>query len=435
MKISVFGLGYVGSTTAGCLVRSGHHVVGVDSNESKVHELNAGKSPVAEPGLEELLKDGIAAGRLKGTVDPVEALRDSVLALVCVGTPSTADGTHNMTHVADVSRQIATALKNFANRRTTVVYRSTMRPGTTEEVVAPIFRSILGSQMHERVELVYNPEFLREASAINDYFHPPKIVIGTVDGKHSYRMDELYSDIDAPIFYTRFGVAEITKFVDNSWHATKVAFTNEIGRICVALDLDPQEVNEIFVSDTKLNISPYYMRPGGAFGGSCLPKDVRALQHLAGDLGAGAVLVDSLIRSNEAHKHFVFAQCVRNLSPGARVLVVGLAFKADSDDLRESPNVDLVGKLLRAGYHVDVFDPGIQAERLIGQNLGYAYVHLPNLASLLVSEENIDIDSYDLVVDMNGRAKSLPVPADRLLSIHRLRPSRRLAPIMLGAAQ
>ena len=224
--------------------------------------------------------------------------------------------------------------------------------------------------------MVYNPEFLREATAINDYFHPPKIVIGTPTARRR-RMTALYADIDAPVFVTGYGESEITKFVDNSWHAVKVAFANEIGRIAVRLGIDPQKVHEIFVSDTKLNISSYYTRPGGAFGGSCLPKDVRALQHLAGDLGVGAALIDSVIRSNEAHKRFAFELSEQQLPPRARVLVVGLAFKARSDDIRESPNVDLVGKLLRAGHTVHVYDPYIEPSRMVGQNLGYAYVYLP----------------------------------------------------------
>jgi len=420
MKISVFGLGYVGSTTVGCLAKSGHQIVGVDVNEAKVSGLNSGNSPIAEPGLADLLSRGVAAGLIKATHDPDYAVRDADMVLICVGTPSMADGSHNMAHVAEVSRQIAVALSKTRLRRLPVVYRSTMRPGATEEIIRPIFRSILGESVNERVELIYNPEFLREATAIHDYFHPPKIVIGTADGMPSECMTELYRNIDAPTFHTRYSEAELTKFVDNSWHATKVTFANEIGRMCVMLGIDAEAVHEIFISDSKLNISPHYLRPGGAFGGSCLPKDVRALQHLAGDLGAGAALIDSLIRSNEAHKHFVFAHCIRNLAPGATILVVGLAFKAGSDDLRESPNVDLVGKLLRAGFKVKVYDPGIRTERLVGQNLGYAYVHLPNLASLLVTKQQAHTDNYDLVVDLNGQAQDFAASATSFVNIHKL---------------
>lgn len=420
MKIAIFGLGYVGLTAAACLAKSGHRVVGVDVSASKIETLNSGLSPITEPGLPELLADGVKSGLISATLDPMKAISDADIAIICVGTPSGFDGAHNMDHIVDVSRQIGAALKSLKRDRLTVVYRSTMRPGSIEEIVVPVFGSILGDDVAERVEVVYNPEFLREATAINDYFHPPKIVIGTADGAPSARMTALYAGIDAPVFVTTYGASEITKFVDNSWHAVKVAFANEIGRIAVRLGIDPQQVHQIFVSDTKLNISPYYTRPGGAFGGSCLPKDVRALQHLAGDLGVGAALIDSLLRSNEAHKHFTFELSDAQLPPRARVLVVGLAFKARSDDIRESPNVDLVGKLLRAGHTVHVYDPYVDPLRMVGQNLGYAYVYLPNIAELLVDRTQAEAGAYDLVIDLNGQAHTLNVSASRVLDIHKL---------------
>jgi GDP-mannose 6-dehydrogenase len=429
MNIAIFGLGYVGLTAAACLARSGHAVTGVDVSATKVAELNQGHSPIAEPGLPELIAEGVRTGRIKATLEPALAVAGADIAIICVGTPSGADGAHDMRHIVDVSRQIAVTLLSLEHKRLTVVFRSTMRPGSISEIVAPIFHSVLGDAGIGRVELVYNPEFLREASAINDYFHPPKIVIGTADGLPSDRMTELYSDIDAPMFVTGYGEAEITKFVDNSWHAVKVAFANEIGRIAVRLGISPQKVHEIFVSDTKLNISSYYMRPGGAFGGSCLPKDVRALQHLAGDLGVGAALIDSLLRSNEAHKRFAFELSEDQLPAKARVLVVGLAFKAKSDDLRESPNVDLVGKLIRAGHTVHVYDPYIDPERLVGQNLGYAYVYLPNIAQLLVDRARMESETYDLVIDLNGQGRTLDVKASRILDIHTLSGHAELEPI------
>jgi GDP-mannose 6-dehydrogenase len=225
-----------------------------------------------------------------------------------------------------------------------------------------------------------------------------------------------------PVFCTGYREAEFTKFVDNTWHAVKVAYANEIGRMCLKLGIDPQKVHEIFVSDTKLNISAYYMRPGGAFGGSCLPKDVRALQHLAGDVGASANLIDSLIRSNEAHKHFIYDYCTRHLAPGARVLLVGLAFKANSDDLRESPNVDLAGKLLRGGFRLSIHDPGVEPSKLVGQNLGYAYAHLPSWSSLLVSREEAESQAFDLVVDASGQGKSLNLRTARFIDVHAFDP-------------
>ncbi len=428
MNIAVFGLGYVGVTAAGCLAKDGHRVTGVDVSPVKVAEINQGRSPITEPGLPELIAEGVRTGLIQATLDVAFAVETADVAIVCVGTPSGPDGAHNMEHIADVSRQIAASLSSMKQNRLTVIYRSTMRPGSINEIVVPIFESILGANDLDRVEIIYNPEFLREASAIHDYFHPPKIVVGTVDGQPSARMTALYAGIDAPVFVTGYGEAEITKFVDNAWHAVKVAFANEIGRISVRLDINPQKVHEIFVSDTKLNVSPYYLRPGSAFGGSCLPKDVRALQHLAGDLGVGASLIDSLLRSNEAHKRFTFELSDQGLPAKARVLVVGLAFKAKSDDLRESPNVDLVGKLLRAGHMVDVYDPFIDPERIVGQNLGYAYVYLPNVAELLVDKDHAESQRYDLVIDLNGQAGTLNLSATRLLDIHTLTGHTTLRP-------
>ena len=282
-----------------------------------------------------------------------------------------------------------------------------MRPGTIEQIILPIFRAKLGELDDSLVELVYNPEFLREATAVDDYFNPPKIVIGTRTGETSATMEALHNGIEAPIFHVGVREAEFTKFFDNTWHAVKVAFANEVGRVCQQLDISARAVHEVFVSDTKLNISSYYTRPGGAFGGSCLPKDVRALQHIAGEVGANTHLIDALIRSNDAHKHHQFGQVVRNLAPGARVLLVGLTFKADTDDLRESPAVDLARKLLNAGYRLSAYDPALRPEALVGQNLGYAYSHLPTIDALLVDKATAENGNYDVVVATSRLVRTL----------------------------
>jgi nucleotide sugar dehydrogenase len=420
MYIVVYGLGYVGLTAAACLAKGGHKVLGVDLSDEKVAAVNRGVSPIAEPGIEAAFSEARQSNLLRATHDPSAELAEADMAMVCVGTPSSADGTHDLSYIAEVTRQIASAVKPDRPRPLTVVYRSTIRPGTIDDLVLPIFRGILGDTVDAAVEVVYNPEFLRESTAMKDYFNPPKIVVGTGDGKPSSTMEALYEGIDAPRFNTRFREAEITKFVDNSWHAVKVGFANEIGRLCVRLGIDAGIVSRIFLSDTKLNVSAYYLRPGGAFGGSCLPKDVRALQHLAGEAGINAAIVDSVLRSNDAHKHFAFDLCTRDLTPGARVLVVGLAFKSDSDDLRESPNLDLVSRLVRAGYEVSVYDPSIVPERLMGQNLGYAYANLPSLRELLVDREQAERDSYDLLVDANGQGGALNVRARQIVNLHSL---------------
>ena len=417
MKIAIFGLGYVGCTAAGCIASQGHQVVGVDVNPDKIATLNAGQSPVHEPGLAELIAQGHAKGLVRATDDGADALAQADIAIVCVGTPSGPDGAHDMSHIVAVTRSIAQQLPANRPSPLTLVYRSTMRPGSCENIVLPLLKAALGEQVSERVELVYNPEFLREASAIADYFNPPKIVTGTADGTPSTAMEQLYSGIDAPRFHVGLREAEMTKFVDNSWHATKVAFANEIGRVCQQLGVNAEQVHAMFVADTTLNISAHYLRPGGPFGGSCLPKDVRALQHIGSDVGAQTHLVDALIRSNEAHKHHQFQQVVSGLSKGAKLLVVGLAFKQDTDDLRESPAVDLVRKLLDAGMAVDVYDPQVQPENLIGQNLGYARSILPTMDGLLVDRQTAETGDYARIIATNQLIGSLEIESDLIMDL------------------
>jgi GDP-mannose 6-dehydrogenase len=389
------------------LAKQGHSVCGVDLDERKVEKINNGISPIQEPRLAELLASGIEQSSLTAATSPPAGIGGSDIAMICVGTPSTSDGRHDMTHIVNVTREIAAAVDVDSARPLTLVYRSTFRPGTTEGLILPILRSILGKRKMRKISVVYNPEFLRESTAIQDYFSPPKIVIGTSEAQPSATMDHLYAGISAPVFYTRYREAEFAKLVDNTWHATKVAFANEIGRIAAKLDVDPQAVHELFIADTKLNISPTYLRPGGPFGGSCLPKDVKALQHIASDIGAGTRLIDSIIHSNEAHKYFVFEHCVRRLRPGSPVLMLGLAFKYGSDDLRESPHVDLARRLLDAGFQLKIYDPYLHPDQLIGQNLGYSAIHLPNLRTLLVTRKDAEIGDYALVIDTNGTSRSL----------------------------
>ncbi|MBA4040221.1 MAG: nucleotide sugar dehydrogenase [Sphingobium sp.] len=407
MKVVVFGLGYVGCTAIACIGSQGHDVIGVDVNEKKVATIVAGQSPIHEPGIDELIAAAHASGKLTATVQVGSHLDHADIAIVCVGTPSGPDGAHNMSYIVQVTRQIAAAVRRDRIKTLTVAYRSTMRPGTIDQIIAPIFRAALGDDFDRMVELVYNPEFLREATAIEDYFNPPKIVIGTIDGKPSVNMDALHAGIDAPVFHVGIREAEITKFFDNSWHAVKVAFANEMGRVCELLNISAATVNEIFVSDTKLNVSAYYLRPGGAFGGSCLPKDVRALQHIAADVGANTHLVDSLMRTNEAHKHHQFMMVSKHLQPESTVLLVGLAFKADTDDLRESPAVDMARKLLDAGHKLHIYDPGLSPDALVGQNLGYAYAYLPTIDRLLIDKATAESTDYDLVVSTNRLIKTL----------------------------
>ncbi len=417
MKIAIFGLGYVGFTAMCCIAREGHQVLGIDVNAEKVAGILVGQAPIKEPEVDAMLTRGLADGLIHAVTSAAGELDDCDMAIVCVGTPSGADGGHDMRYIIDVTRQIAGELKPGRAKPLTVAFRSTIRPGTLDELIYPIFSARLGDATDQLVELVYNPEFLREASAVHDYFHPPKIVVGTRDGRPSANMDALHANLDAPVFYVGYRESEITKFVDNTWHAVKVAYANEIGRVCMALGISATKVHEIFVSDTKLNISPYYTRPGGAFGGSCLPKDVRALQRISADSGANTYLVDSLIRSNEAHKFAMFRAASEGLAPGAKVLVAGLAFKAKTDDLRESPNVDLVRMLLTAGFEVRVFDPAVDASQLVGANLGYVYTRIPRLEALLISAEAAEAGDFDRIVITNATGRQLHVPPEKCLDI------------------
>jgi len=412
MHVVIFGLGYVGFTAACCMASEGHKVTGIDVSPQKVAAIREGRAPIIEPRVTEMLQEGLGNGLISADTAIGSHLDDADLAIVCVGTPSGPDGSHNMAYIAEVSQQIAAAIDPARETPLSVAYRSTIRPGSIEELIAPIFRAHLGTAADSAVELVYNPEFLREGSAVADYFAPPKIVIGTRDSQPNAAMETLNANIEAPSFYVGYREAEFTKFVDNTWHAVKVAYANEIGRVCLALGIKSSQVHEIFKSDTKLNLSAYYTRPGGAFGGSCLPKDVRALQYISDDCGAGTPLVDSLLISNEAHKQRLYEYAVEGLEPGAKILLAGLAFKADTDDLRESPNVDLARKMLDAGYELDIFDPSIKAAQLTGANLGHAFSKLPSIEAILVDKPHAEAGQYARVISTNATIKELDLPGD-----------------------
>lgn len=421
MRIVVVGLGYVGVTAAACLTKQGHVVCGVDVNPEKVEAINSGVSPIVEPGIDDMLASAVAQRRLSAQTS-IPPLLGVDLVVVCVGTPSAADGAHNMSYIAESTRQIAVAAR-AATAKVTVAYRSTVRPGSMENFVAPLFRSSLGEDWASTIELVYNPEFLRESTAVEDYFNPPRVVVGTADGRGSCVMTQLNQDISAPVFLTRFREAEVTKFIDNSWHAVKVTFANEFGRVCAANGVDADIAHSIFVSDTKLNISNYYTRPGSPFGGSCLPKDVRAMQYLARVGGIEVELLDSVIKSNESHKRFQFSRVRAAAEPGAKVLVVGLAFKAGTDDLRESPHVSLVADLLAAGYRVDVLDPAVRASMLVGQNLATALTILPQLHDIIVDIDKATECVYDVAVINHGSCVPEGVIARTLIDLQRVQDS------------
>ena len=395
MNIAVFGLGYVGSVSAACLARAGHRVIGVDTNSRKVELFSAGMSPVLEPGLGELVAEEVAAGRLSATTDAVEAVRASKLSLVCVGTPSASSGGLGLEAVERVVRSIGAALRGHSDRHT-VVIRSTVLPGTAERVILPLLEAESGLEAGAGFGLAVNPEFLREGTALADFADPPKTVIGELDAASGEATATLYESLSAPVFRVPLRVAEMAKYVDNAYHATKIAFANEIGAICRAFDVDSHEVMAPFLADRKLNVSEAYLRPGFAFGGSCLPKDLRALVHAARHADLELPLLESVLPSNSRH----LARAIDVvLSLGRRrVGMFGLAFKPGVDDLRESPLVAMAEALLGKGYDLRIHDPSVSVSRLVGANRDYILEHLPHLSELLVDDPRAVLEHAEVCI-------------------------------------
>ncbi|MBY0549948.1 MAG: nucleotide sugar dehydrogenase [Candidatus Obscuribacterales bacterium] len=400
MKILVFGLGYVGCTTAACLLRQGHEIVGLDTNAEKVNALAAGKPTVTEPGLAELLQTGLEQGRLIAQLTAEEHIETADIAIIAVSTPVRPDGTYNINSLKSVARQLGqlVALRSGQRKPLLCVYRSTVSPGTIENVVIPHMQEGAEEPPGTRYEVVFNPEFMREATAVEDYFSPARIVIGERVPGASCNLYGLYDDIDAPRFFTQIKSAEMVKMVDNSFHALKVTFANEVGRICQATGVSIDQVFDMFLSDKKLNISEKYLRPGNAFGGSCLPKDLRALAALSRQNSVEATLLDAVWYSNIAHKNHIAMSVLNRLPANGHVLIVGLSFKSGSDDLRESPMLDLVCSLLDNGVTVRIYDPDLNEENLVGANLAYIEQKLPVYRQLMHHKPGDILDSAGLVV-------------------------------------
>jgi GDP-mannose 6-dehydrogenase len=383
MNIAVFGLGYVGAVSAACLSQAGHAVVGVDTNSAKADPINAGRSPVVEPGVDEMIAVAVAAGRLRATTDARAAIRESELAIICVGTPSRANGDLDLTYVRRVCEDIAKALRDKAGF-TAIIIRSTVLPGTIRNLVVPTLESGSGKRAGQDFGVGFFPEFLRESTAVFDFNHPPKIVIAATDARTRAMLESLNAPLDAPVINADFEIAEMVKYADNTWHALKVIFANEIGSISKALGIDGGAVMDIFCQDRKLNISSKYLRPGFAFGGSCLPKDVRALTYKGRSLDLELPLINAIMPSNRSHIDRAL-QMVLDLKE-RNVGVLGLSFKAGTDDLRESPVVELVERLLGKGHEIRIFDRNVNLSRLVGANRAYVYQHLPHIAKLLVDK-------------------------------------------------
>jgi GDP-mannose 6-dehydrogenase len=383
MRISIFGLGYVGAVAGACIAESGHDVIAVDTDPVKVKCLREGRSPIVEPGLDEMISKNVAAGRLKATQDCIEAVMNSDMSLICVGTPSNEDGSLKLDYVQDVCRQIGVALAKKDGWHA-VVLRSTVVPGTARTVALPILAEASGKEPGVDFGFGNNPEFLRESTAIYDYFNPPKIVIGALDDKTAKAVSALYKGIDAPEVITEIEVAEGVKYADNAWHAAKVGFANEIGNIMKEHGVDSHKVMDIFCLDTKLNISKAYLKPGFAFGGSCLPKDVRALRASANEKGLKTPIFDALLEANDEQVRRALRMVVK--SGKKKVALLGLAFKAGSDDLRESPLVTLADMLIGNGYELSIYDPHVsQAAQMDGANRKFINESIPHISRCLVN--------------------------------------------------
>ena len=395
MKIAVFGLGYVGVVSAACLVRDGHEVLGVDPNAVKVGFLRQGKSPIVEPGLDELIAAATAAGRLTAGSDPVAAVAQCDVLMVCVGTPGQPNGSLDLSYVRRVVQQIGEQLAAAAAYKV-VVIRSTLLPGSMQNVVIPTLEESARRKAGQDFGVCINPEFLREGSAIYDYDHPPKTVIGASDERAAAIVRELYSALSAPMLQTDLRTAEMLKYIDNSWHALKVTFANEVGRLCKAMGIDGRLAMRMFCQDTKLNISTTYLRPGFAFGGSCLPKDVRALTYQGRLLDVDTPVLSSILSSNQLH--IAHALGMIRTTGRRRVGLLGLSFKEGTDDLRESPIVTLAELLIGKGYELLVYDRNVRLASLVGANRDYILKHIPHIGRLMVDRPEQLIEQSEVLV-------------------------------------
>jgi GDP-mannose 6-dehydrogenase len=399
MRVSVFGLGYVGSVSAASFAADGHDVVGVDVNPAKVESVNAGRSPIVEPGLDDLMRSVHHEGRLRATTSTHDAVHATDISLLCVGTPSRRNGSLDLNYLERVCEQIGDALQDRAAYYVVVV-RSTVLPGTTHEVVIPALERRSGKRYGEGFGVSVNPEFLREGTALKDFRQPPLTLVGHNHAADASGTTALYGRVDAPVVTTSIRVAEMMKYTSNAWHALKVCFANEIGNLCKQLDVDSHDVMSIFCQDDKLNLSPYYLKPGFAFGGSCLPKDVRALQYRAKEVDVKLPVIESILDSNRRQIDHAIELVTE--SGRKRVGLLGFSFKAGTDDLRESPIVILAEALLGKGYQLRIYDRNVSIARLVGSNKEYIEHQIPHLSSLLCDAIDEVLEGSDVIVVGNG---------------------------------
>ena len=394
-SISVVGLGYVGAVSMACLSHIGFRMVGVDVSLEKVRSIKSGQAPIVEAQLGDLLLDGVNKGLIDATQNLIAAVLETDVTFMSVGTPTSVDGGCDFTYVRQASRGIGQALA-MKNGYHVVVLRCSVPPGTTLDVLVPEVEKASGKKLGRDFGVCFNPEFLREGVAVADFFAPPKTVVGTSDMRAAEIVSNIYKAVDEKVIFTSIEAAEMVKYADNVWHATKVAFGNEIGRLCKRLDIDSHDVMNIFVKDLKLNLSPYYLKPGFAFGGSCLPKEVRAVSHIARDLGVSMPLVDSLVVSNSAH--VTAAVRILEAYAGRRIGFLGVTFKPATDDLRESPTLELMAQLLAKGETLKAYDPNLHFGPHLRGQIDYVKHACPEQVKLMDGLEAITVGNADALM-------------------------------------
>jgi GDP-mannose 6-dehydrogenase len=410
MKLSIFGLGYVGCVSAACFADRGHEIIGVDANPLKVNLINEGRSPIVEKGIGELIKRATKEQRLRATQDVNEAIDNSDISLICVGTPANHNGSLNLTFVKRVCQEIGTALES-KTRYHIVAIRSTMLPGTIYETVIPTLEVYSGKRAGRDFGVAINPEFLREGTSIEDFINPPFTLIGTDDEDAAGLLRRLYAGIDAPVLTVGIKEAEMVKYTCNCFHALKVTFANEIGNLCKGLGVDSHQVMEVFCKDTKLNLSPYYLKPGFAFGGSCLPKDLHAITYKAKELDVEMPMLDAILTSNRKQVERAVDMVLQ--TGRKNVGVLGLSFKSGTDDLRESPMVTLIETLIGKGLKLSIYDRDVELARLFGANKEYIEREIPHISSLMQVDLNEVIEQSEVII-VGKKEEEFRVLADKL---------------------
>ena len=413
MNISVFGLGYVGCVSIGCLANNGNRVFGVDVNQAKVDLINSGQATIIEKDIDEIIFENHKKGLITASINYEEAVINSDISIICVGTPSTQEGHLNLDYIFRTAKEIATVLKD-KKKFHIIAIRSTVLPGTNIKY-GKIIEELSGKKRNVDFAIVSNPEFLREGSAVSDFNNPPLTVFGTDNKVALAALSELYGSFNTKIEHVNIEVAEVIKYVNNSFHALKVGFANEIGRICKKMNVDSHEVMNIFCMDTQLNISPYYLKPGFSYGGSCLPKDLKALSRMARDFYIETPIIDNIEKSNSIHSENALSLILKKNK--SKILVLGISFKTGTDDLRQSPIIEIIQQLIGKGFNLKLFDKNVNLSKLIGKNKSYISEKLPHIAQYLIKDIDKEIEWADIIVITNKEKdfESLTIPDDKII--------------------